>query len=237
MKCSVELPIAHLDLYDQFDYDFVIASTCVSHPEYFEFYKNVPKDRFMILDNGAFELGESISDYDYLKIAKALQPNVVVIPDVLRNPRKTLDRFRSFMSVWVTNSLIFPTTQLMGVIQANGSMDVAHTLGAFYEAHDIPWIGVPYVSDVDRIALIKSHPEWENVHILGLPVASDILTLCTLPNVKTIDSSLPVKVTKRGEEINLTSQAGIGDGVYPDDVIENVYLLRYNLKRFFRYCN
>ncbi len=231
MKCSVELPIENLNLSDQFDYDFVIASTYVEHLEYRKWYTNLT--RFTILDNGAFETGAAMKDSDYINLAQRLTPNVLVIPDVYKDPKSTLDRFHDFMRVWEENGILHHT-ELMGVIQAGGSVEMAHALGVLYSTHNIKWIGVPYACELDRYQLISSHPEWENVHILGLPVLTEVQGLGLLENVKTIDSSLPVKVTAVGKKLGPTLAAT--DYVASDDLSLDKDLLKHNLITFRSVC-
>lgn len=232
MECSVELPIENLSFSDQFDYDFVIASTCIEHPEYKAWYKQ--STRFMMLDNGAFETGRAVGDEQYIDLALQIHPSILVIPDVYKKPKESLDRFYKFIEAW--GKLGKPEEiKLMGVIQAGGSVETAHSLGTLYLSYKIPWIGVPYACELDRYNLISSHPEWENVHILGLPVLTEIFGLQLLKNVKTIDSSLPVKATKEGEAIEKCLTADTY--VLPLDTSLNKTLLSRNLDMFHSACN
>lgn len=231
MKCSVELPIENLDLSDRFDYDFVIASTYVEHLEYRNYY--VETERFRILDNGAFETGEAMEDYRYIQLAKSLMPNVLVIPDVYKKPRETLDRFYSFMDEWGRTADV-RDINLMGVIQAGGFVDMAHAMGMLYNSNGIEWIGVPYACELDRYQLISAHPEWEHVHILGLPVLTEVHSLRLLENVKTIDSSLPVKATKEHRKVRECLHAGLY--AKPDDKTLDKKLLKENLDAFWNIC-
>ncbi|MHA1833412.1 MAG: hypothetical protein ACTSV7_05425 [Candidatus Baldrarchaeia archaeon] len=232
MKCSVELPIENLNLSDQFDYDFVIASTYVEHLEYREWYQ-AATERFMILDNGAFETGEAMADDRYIDLAKKLMPNVLVIPDVYKKPKETLDRFSAFMNKWDHVEGV-GDINLMGVIQAGGSVDMAHAMGILYDSYGVEWVGVPYACELDRYQLILTHPEWENVHILGLPVLPEVLGLNLLENVKTIDSSLPVKATRERKKVDDCLYAETY--VKPDDRTLDVVLLEANLSAFRTVC-
>jgi len=187
----------------------------------------------MILDNGAFETGEAVPNNQYIELVEELKPDVVVIPDVLFNPSATLDRFFIFMQDW-KGAHVKHNCGLMGVIQANGSLEMAHMMGILYNSHGIQVIGVPYASKLDRYYLISQHPEWDNIHILGCPTLPEAISLGTLPNVRSIDSSLPVKATKSGMRINDSIFAH--SHVHPSDDSLDFELLKYNLDIFTSTC-
>lgn len=242
MKFSVELPIANLEYSDRLDYDFIIASNCVKYFKYKNWYIDPSRslgkhsgptlERFRILDNGAFETGEAIDDMKYIDLARLLQPNVLVIPDVFKNSQKTIKRFREFMLLW--DRYHIDGVELMGVIQADGSVDIAHKLTKSYAGLGIKWIGVPYVSGIDRYQFIKNHPNFK-VHILGLPILPEIISLNTLPNVISVDSSLPVKVTK--DQGYIDAQLCSNMYVQSDDDTLSKTILKYNLEMFRAICH
>lgn len=233
MKYSVELPINYLDKSDQLDYHFIIASHCLEHPEYYEFYKNRNKSKFTILDNGAFETGEAIEDSDYLEIIKILSPDVVVIPDVYKNPKATLARYTEFMQTWKEAKI--EDIALMGVIQCDGREDIAHMMGDLYYSTGVEWIGVPYISELNRARFIALHPEWLNIHILGLHELSDIIGYNSLPNIKSIDSSLPIKVTKENKLLSTQTCSYNILSITENELDES--LLDTNLRIFKAFCN
>jgi len=237
MKSAVELPVNYLEMSDLFDFDFVIASTCLEFPKYKEFYlseEHRSKSRFMILDNGAFEKGEAIEDKEYLDLARELKPNVLVIPDKVNDPHTTLMRYNIFMQAWKANPI--ENCELMGVIHSGGTIHTAHIMGAMYYSNGIQWIGIPYfASGLDRYSLIKANPEWPNVHILGLPTLPEALSLQMLPNVRSCDSSLPVKCANNHARI----EVAMSSALYADIDIEGIdkHLLKNNLEIFTATCN
>ena len=232
MKVSVELPVKYLELSYRLDYDFIIADTCLKSDAYKDFYKWT--SRFKILDNGAFETGEAIKDHKYIALADEIRPNILIIPDVARNALKTMQRSRKFMEKWKKAPI--DGVELMGVIQADGSVNIAHELGVFYNIQGINWVGVPYISGLDRYQLIKGHPEWKNVHILGLPILSEILGLCKLPNVRSIDTSLPVKVTKDNDVLGLDECIMSDTLVDFNDICLDIDFLGKNIDRLTKIC-
>ena len=234
MICSVELPVKYLNYSGFFDFDFIIASTCFKYPEYLEYFMNIQKTepRFTILDNGAFETGEAVDDDAYIELARKLRPDVLVIPDVYKDNKATGCRAINFIHKWEDNPV--EDVDLMGVLQG----DSWRVLEAMYNVLYAPvckYIGLPYATGVDRYQFLKTHPEIENVHILGLPVLTEVYGLIQLPNVISIDSSLPVKCAMDNKLINkvLTSDSY----VKPDEIDLDTLALSYNLQMFSAVCN
>jgi len=234
MICSVELPIKNLNYSRYLDFDFVIASTCLKYPEYLKYFMDVKTNspRFTILDNGAFETGKAIEDEEYIALARKLQPNVLVVPDVYKDNVATGCRATNFFNEWQRNSV--NGVELMGVLQGN-SWDTLVSMYQILYAPMCKYIGLPYATGIDRYQFLKAHPEIPNVHILGVPTLTEIYGLRLLPNVVSIDSSLPVKCAKDGKIIN---EVLVSDSyAQPDETGLDLSTLSYNLQMFTALCN
>ena len=234
MICSVELPIKYLNYSGHFDFDFIIASTCLEYPEYMEYFMEI-KDknpRFTILDNGAFETGEAIKDEEYIELARRLQPDVLIVPDVYKDNAATGCRAVDFFSMWKNNPI--DGVELMGVLQGN-SWDILVSMYRIVYAPICKYIGLPYATGIDRYQFLKAHPEIVNVHILGAPILTEIYGLMLLPNVVSIDSSLPVKCAK---DVKFIEEVLVSDSyVKPDEKDLDPLTLSYNLQVFTALCN
>lgn len=234
MICSVELPIKNLNYSRYLDFDFIIASTCFEHHEYLEYFLNVKANspRFTILDNGAFETGEAVDDNLYIELARQLHPDVLVVPDVFKDNAATGCRAVNFFRAWKNNPI--DGVELMGVLHGNSWDTLVSTYSTLY-APICKYVGLPYATGIDRYQFLKAHPEIPNVHILGAPTLTEICSLRLLPNVVSIDSSLPVKCTKEGTFINealvATSYA------QPTETDLDLLILSYNLQMFSALCN
>lgn len=233
MICSVELPIKYLETFSQFfDYDFVIASNCLTYPKYFDYYKN--SNRFMILDNGAFETGESIDDQLYYDVVKKLEPNIIVLPDAYNDEVKTVTRSLSFLRFWEKN--LIPETELMVVLPGNSEDRILSEYELFQKASPkISWYGLPYGSMVNRYQFLKKHPEITNIHILGLSNLGEACALSELPNVLSIDTSLPVRCTANKSYMNKILSANDHVSMVEENLDENI--LTYNLNLFRGVCH
>jgi len=229
MICSVELPVKYLNYSKYFDFDFIIASTCLAYPEYLEYFMEVKNiaPRFTILDNGAFEKGEAITDENYIKLARKLHPDVLIVPDVYKNNAATGCRAINFFSMWQNNSI--DGVELMGVLQGDSWDELVSAYEILYSSK-CKYVGLPYATGIDRYQFLKAHPEISNVHILGAPTLTEIYGLSLLPNVVSIDSSLPVKCAK---DLKLIEDALVSDSyVKPDEKDLDSLTLSYNLQMF-----
>lgn len=234
MICSAELPIKYLDYSRYFDFDFIIASTCIKYPEYMQYFidaqSKVP--RFTILDNGAFETGEALTDAEYIELARKLQPDVLIVPDVYGNNPATGHRAVNFFDAWKENPI--KGVELMGVLQGN-SWDALVSMYQTVYKSQCTYIGLPYATGVDRYQFLKAHPEISNVHILGVPILTEVYGLRLLPNVVSIDSSLPVKCTK---DIKFIENALVSNSyAFPEEEDLDVLMLSYNLQMFKTVCH
>jgi len=232
MICSVELPIKYLDNSKHFDFDFIIASTCLEHPKYMKYYLKKEKSRLTILDNGAFETGKAIDDETYLELARKLQPDILVIPDVYKDNAATGHRAVNFLKKWEHDPI--EGVKLMGVLQGTTWDNLVSLYKTIY-ASVCDYIGLPYATGIDRYQFLKAHPEIKNIHILGTPTLSEIYSLNLLPNVVSIDSSLAVKCTKEG--LSIDEKIASDELVKPDEKELDPTLLEYNLKLFSAVCN
>jgi len=233
MICSVELPIKYLETFSQyFDYDFVIASNCLTHPKYFDYYKN--SSRFLILDNGAFETGESIDDQLYYDVIKELGPDIIVLPDAYNDEVKTVTRSLSFLRFWEKNTI--SGIELMAVLPGNSEERILSEYELFQKVYTkVNWYGLPYGSMINRYQFLKKHPEITNVHILGLSNLGEACALSALPNIVSIDTSLPIRCTSNKSYMNKILSANDHVSMIEENLDENI--LTYNLNLFRGVCH
>ena len=95
------------------------------------------EDKYTVLDNGAFELGRSVST-DYLaSVAAWLQPDEVVIPDVLYDADKTLELSEEFFSSFSGEF------KFMAVAQGKTWNEWLHCYKRFLVDPRVSTIGIP----------------------------------------------------------------------------------------------
>ena len=93
MKYAIITPPTGLPLVKEFNlgYHFVLSQYCTD-PVYKEFYREAhSRGHFIIVDNGAAELGASIDIATVTQVADDLGADEIILPDVLDDCAKTLE--------------------------------------------------------------------------------------------------------------------------------------------------
>lgn len=91
MKLAVIPPSAHLELSSKGDLDFCLAQRVLKSEKYALFYRNRKEGRYLIMDNGAFELGASLAFEDVVRAAKIVGADEVVAADCPKDPVGSMD--------------------------------------------------------------------------------------------------------------------------------------------------
>lgn len=120
MQVAIIAPIKHLqDFSSQGDIAMCLAHLYLESLEYREYYtEQVRKGRFVILDNGLYENGKSISMTQLIDIVEKLRPSEVVAPDALFNGARTYMNAVEFMDKMDQRKLL-ASTKVMVVIQGS----------------------------------------------------------------------------------------------------------------------
>ena len=205
MKLAVELPVSMLQELTPFtEYDFIIGSHCLLHPEYYNFYRNHRRPN-TILDNGAFELGRSLSVEELGSLVHNLQPAVIVLPDVVDDRELTVAATHLFLS---KHPVGISGCSYMGVLQGKSVDDYLRCLEYYASISDVSLIGFPY-HQFNRVKFIKKYKVDEfcrehklKIHILGLPNPFEAVELSLIPEIVSIDTSLPVVSALHGLSMN-----------------------------------
>lgn len=93
IRFSFEVPIKHLeDFYSLQDFLFCISSIAMDSFDYFNFHKEKSNEKYLILDNSSFELGEPLPIPSLVSLAYDLGADEIVAPDISNNPEKTIIR-------------------------------------------------------------------------------------------------------------------------------------------------
>ena len=104
MELNPIVPLPHLELAKDFNKHLLLAGL-LDHPEYVNFYKQKRKSgNYLILDCGSFETAE-IDDYSYLTSAEDLGVQELMVPDVVGDYLKTMNRAKNFLEHVTTSRL------------------------------------------------------------------------------------------------------------------------------------
>lgn len=229
MKFSFEVPIAYIKKFDKVnDYHFILAHMLLKDKDYAKFYKQSKK--FKILDNGCAELGKSIPTEELIKLATDYKANVLVLPDIWMNGKKTTEEsLKAIRSV----QGICKNLQFMFVIQGNSIKDFEECYSKFEgEAYMSDWkeriiYGLPYLTcakicnaysprqrddDVTnaRIRMIQKYRFYDgdgndySIHLLGagFNFSQEISFMKHYPQIKTADTSTPFVLATNGIKLD-----------------------------------
>ncbi|MHA1754287.1 MAG: hypothetical protein ACTSYR_02090 [Candidatus Odinarchaeia archaeon] len=225
IKCSFEVPVSYLKKFDSVnDYHFILAHIALTNKEYQTFFKRSTK--YKILDNGALELGASIKLDNLVKLAIELKANVIVLPDVWMDSKKTYERSIKAFNQLIKNKEL-KKMRFMFVPQGKTLVEFRECLKRFIKRvrnKNRLIIGLPYLTcakicsqvlpnpyrddDVTnaRIFLIQKIPELKllQIHLLGAGenVSQELSFMRHYSNVKTIDTSTPFVLAMKGVKLD-----------------------------------
>ncbi len=76
-----------------------LAHQVLGDPVYRDFFRQ--QKAYVVLDNSAFELGAALSSKDILQAMTRIQPQEIVLPDVLYEATETVQRVQDFLKAYV----------------------------------------------------------------------------------------------------------------------------------------
>ncbi len=191
-------PVAHIGLSSYGDYDFCLAHIAAAESDYASYFKRQrEKGRFVILDNGAYEIGNALSDNELMSIIEYIRPSEVVAPDVMFDSIATSTRLEMFFKNHA--ALIHSMgIRIMVVPQGRGISEWTEHVKRVSEDFFFDTLGVPkWVSGIERRddALLRLGPrtlhKFEHIHLLGMTNIDELRGFRV--TVRSIDSKQPVK--------------------------------------------
>lgn len=168
---------------------------------------------FIILDNGAYELGAAMDPNQYMEIVQLLEPSEIVLPDVLQDGKRSIAGAKIFMDTFHRELENYRNRggQLMAVVQADSTksgdinMDEIAEQLEIYERMDIRTIGIPkhfgnkrvfgrvgFATQLEKLrgprGYYKDVFDW---HFLGISCVPEITELAKFSWVRGLDSAVP----------------------------------------------
>ena len=215
MQLSCEAPLSWMkEVSKHIDYEYALAHHFLDD-EYIEHFKDaISNDKKVILDNSAFELGESFSSRRLLSIFAMLQTEehwrnlYIIAPDVLGD--KQANTFSIEMFLKEARPFI-QLSQIYGTIQGG---DIRDRLESYKELSNlgISKFTVPAGWHIENGEMIRE-PEFTRVeffnlldnkenhefHLLGCQDLISLKSYREFTHVKSIDTSYPVALTLQNE--------------------------------------
>ncbi len=241
------------------DGDYALVHMLEKSEEYrHNFFEAKSKGREIILDNSAFELGESFDMSLFVDWIYRLRPTYYVVPDKLRDAEATVEMMDVFFKTWPAIKE-GTGSKSIGVVQGTTYMECVWCYEQLAPRCDVIAFNKSYGDpddDLEVRALVRA--DYINKmledgiidtrkphHILGTVYPQEMCTYAKKKYdfIKSVDTCNPVVcgllgVTYKdtGLDIVLRDQPKIDDWVDTRMAVHFWPLIRYNINMFRRFC-
>ena len=158
IKISHEIPKQLFQFHDTInDYPYVLGHLLNQDKEYADFYrKKLEVCTFSILDNSAFELGESIPMEELYELGLEYKPTHLVLPDRVNDFKQTMANATEYFSKYRSADL-----EYIGVCQGDTFDQIADCID-FYMDNNVDIIALPFdlVTDSDYVTVRFRFLNW-----------------------------------------------------------------------------
>lgn len=257
MKIFHEAPISIFeDVQKLTDGDYALVHLLDSNPAYAEKFMHAKfAGREIILDNSAFELGQSFDVRKFAEWIDILEPDYYVIPDKLRDAKETVRMLDNFIHLYGN----FNKSKSIGVVQGKTYEECVWCYMHMVDVVDKIAFNISYapthVSDMERYVvrpryltlmledgiIRKDKPH----HLLGVILPQEMKYYRDRPNdffwIDSVDTSNPiiagmhlVRYYSQGTEHKISN--GIGEYMNDAVSIEQKNIIEQNIAEFRRMC-
>jgi len=214
MKLCVIPPLNHLELANYGTADFILAQFVLEYDEYADFYAS--RDTWKIMDNGAYEERQSLDTDELLEAVARVQPNVVVVPDIPREPEASFTLSKNFLEE-VSQST---ETNCLWMVVPHGEnvqefMRYVEKFIALRKELKWDYIGLSILDLykwnfrarplVVREIHYLSRVHGFYIHLLGLDEPVELQAYRGM-DIESVDTSLPITRAARGERIHFMTE-------------------------------
>lgn len=158
IKISHEIPKQLFPNHDLIsDYPYVLGHLLHNDVEYTEFYRQkLTTAPYSILDNSAFELGESIPGWALYDLGEEFRPTHLVLPDRVNDYKQTMENAVEYLDKYRSDNVKY-----IGVCQGDTFEDIADCID-FYEEKNVDIIALPFdlVPDSDYVTVRFRFLNW-----------------------------------------------------------------------------
>ena len=158
IKISHEIPKQLFPYHDLIsDYPYVLGHLLNNDRGYTEFYKKkLETAPYSILDNSAFELGQSIPGEELYELGEEFRPTHLVLPDKVNDYRQTMENAVEYLNKYKSYTLKY-----IGVCQGDTFEQIADCID-FYVEKEVDIIALPFdlVPDSDHVTVRFRFLNW-----------------------------------------------------------------------------
>lgn len=258
MKISHEIPKALFSYHDLIsDYPYVLGHLLNKDKEYTEFYREKLKTAsYSILDNSAFELGQSIPGIELYELGKEFTPTHLVLPDKVNDYQQTIESTADYLQKYRSDKVKY-----IGVCQGNTFEQIADCIDVYMD-WKVDIIALPFdlVPDSDYVTVRFRFLHWwyskryrhtgglHKFHLLGCQNPVEFLLFKhnqthITKYIYSLDTSSPIVNGWSGNRLGphgLTvpkPKAKLADNLDIQLTPEQIKLIFENVKTFRQYVN
>lgn len=206
---SHEIPVALFNQHFSInDYPYLLTHLLHKDSKHYDgsyavFYREIVKEyEYSILDNSAFELGDSVGADMLYSVGENYKPSHLILPDKLHNMQETLYRCDCYIKEFGNVS----TPKFIGVLQGN-TMDELYQLYEHYlNEPKIDVVAIPYdifkgEDKLHRVNVVEDliihfygDPRFKKLHLLGCATPQEFCYYQRENHkfIKSIDTSAPI---------------------------------------------
>lgn len=207
VKIFHEAPLCLFDqVQEMTDGDYALVHLLESNPGYAARFRSARRDREVILDNSAYELGQAFNPRDFANWVDLIRPTTYVVPDVMGSSAESIEAFAD----WTRTNGRLPGRK-MGVIQGDTAPEAIKCFKSLVGlGADI--IGVPFLIGRNWFKAIKEIPTseqlmqrrvalidqiWDHcdphpIHLLGVALPQEGTYYREMSWIESVDTSNPI---------------------------------------------
>jgi len=264
---SHESPVSILDKSTSYnDFDYCLVHLMDQQEKYRDFFLNARStyDREVFLDTSVFELGTAFDPSKYMDWAEKINPNLMIIPDVLEDTKATIDTWCQFNSEYKSrlNKL---DARRVGVVQGKILPDVEHCYQfmssnadvvalsfdmSFYDTYGAGETKLERMctgrQDLINHLITTDTWNWHKPHhLLGcsLPQEFSYYVRNNIHNIRSVDTSNPIVHGLHNVRYNSTFglkdkiKTKLADLITAVPTTDNMDAIYYNIEQFRRITN
>lgn len=148
METAVNPPIAYPELATG-SLLYGLAHEALKSDSYKDFLKN--HNRYLILDNGADELGSGIGGNELYQLILETDPSEIILPDVLGDPDSTKINSEAFYKGFLQGNENLGHINIMAVAQGMTHLQFIDCYKHWLECDYVDVIGIPYDIEFDSV--------------------------------------------------------------------------------------
>lgn len=202
MRIAEIVPLSLLDYTKDNAYHMCLAQLVLQSEEYANFYRERAEEgKYVILDNGAAE-GEALDFDDLIKAYSIVNPTEIILPDVLKDARKTLEKTIYFYEKYWGTVINYKT---MVVPQGKDFDEWIKCFCSLCDSIPFGCVGVPKWlgsnGSLDRMKAVEYLSDYNvEVHLLGCNEKPGVIKKCSElnPRVRGCDSAFAYLCDKAG---------------------------------------